>query len=77
MQLGIAAAAATLLEQPRIVGGDPLQQRLDRALDLDVARSRVAEQRAIVDQRTEQVEDQIAVDVVAQVAAGVRGRASP
>ena len=32
MQLGIAAQAAAVLEQPRIVGGDALEQRLDRAL---------------------------------------------
>ena len=72
MELGVAAHAAAVLQQPRVVGGDALQERFDRALDLGVARGRVPEQRAVVDERADQVEDQVAVDVLAQVAARVR-----
>ena len=69
MQLGIAAQAAAVLQQARIVGGDALQERLDRALDLDIAGRRVTEQSAVVDQRADQIEDQVEIDVVAQIAA--------
>jgi hypothetical protein len=48
MQLGIAAHAAAVLQQPRIVSGDALQERFDRALDLGATSGRVTKQRAIV-----------------------------
>jgi Zn-dependent alcohol dehydrogenase len=48
MQLGIAAHAAAVLQQARIVGGDALQERFDRALDLGATSGRVTKQRAIV-----------------------------
>ena len=60
VQLGVAARCPAVLEQRRIVGRDSLQQGLDRALDLGVAGRGVAEQRAVVDQRADQVEDQLA-----------------
>jgi hypothetical protein len=41
MQPGSPAQAAAVLEQPRIVGGDALEERLDRALDLGGTRARV------------------------------------
>ncbi len=69
---GVAARAAAVLEQRRVVDGDALEQRFDRALDLGVGRGRVPEQRPVVDERSDQVEDQVAIDVGAQVAAGVR-----
>jgi catechol 2,3-dioxygenase-like lactoylglutathione lyase family enzyme len=37
-----------VLQQPRIVGGDALQERFDRALDLGATSGRVTKQRAIV-----------------------------
>jgi MFS family permease len=74
VQLGNAAHLAAVCEQRRIVGGDPPQEGLDRALNLGVARRGVAEQRPVVDQRAEQVEDQLQVDVIAEVAAAVRAR---
>jgi MFS family permease len=61
-----------VLEQMRVVGRDALHQRLDRALDLSVARAGMAEQRTVVDQRSEQVHDQVAVDVLPKVALFVR-----
>ena len=64
--------AAAVLEQPRVVGGDALEQRFDRALDLGVGRARVPEQRPVVHERSDQIEDQVAIDVRAQVTAGVR-----
>jgi EmrB/QacA subfamily drug resistance transporter len=50
MQVGIAAQPPAVLEQPRVVDGDALEERLDRALDLDVARGRVTEQRPVMHQ---------------------------
>ena len=50
MQLGIAAQAAAVLEQSRIVGRDALEECLDRALNLGVTGGRVTKQRAVVDQ---------------------------
>jgi hypothetical protein len=67
VKLGIAAHAAAVLEQPRVVGGDALKERFDRALDLGVGRARVPEQRPVVDERSDQIEDQVAIDVLAQV----------
>jgi hypothetical protein len=69
MQPGIAAHAAGVRKQPWIVGGEALQERFDRALDLEVARRRVTEQGAVVDQRADQIQDQVEIDVAAQVAA--------
>ena len=78
MQLWVAAQAAAVLEQRRIVAGDPAQQRFDSALYLDVARGRVSEQGAVMHERTDQVEDQAEVDFLAQVPARAGpARASP
>jgi EmrB/QacA subfamily drug resistance transporter len=63
MERGIALHATAVLEQPRIIDGDALEQRLDRALDLGVGRARVPEQRPVVDERSDQIEDQVAVHV--------------
>jgi hypothetical protein len=43
MQLGIPAAAAAVLEQPRIIASDALEERFDRVFDLSVAGGRVPE----------------------------------
>ena len=56
MKLGIAAQAAAVLEQPRVVGGDALKHCCDRALDLGVGRARVPEQRPVVHERAEQID---------------------
>src|SRR5262245_55469060 len=71
MQLGIPAYTPAVLEQPRVVGGDALEERFDRALDLDVAHRGVTEHGAIMDQRADQVEDQLDVDIAAQVSSRV------
>src|ERR671923_1777871 len=71
MKLWVAAQAAAVLEQRRIVAGDPAEQRFDSALYLDVARGRVSEQGAVMHERTDQVEDQVEVDFLAQVPARV------
>ena len=71
-------SAAAVLEQPRIVGRDALQQRFHHALDLGIAGRCVAEQGAVVDQRSDQVENQLEVDALAQIATlRARARAPP
>ena len=69
MELGIAAQPATVLEQRRIVGRDALEKSFDGLLDLGITGRSMPEQGSVVDQRAEQVENQVEVDVVAQIAA--------
>jgi hypothetical protein len=68
MQLRIPARPAAVLEQRRVVGGDPLKEGPAGALDLGVARGSVPEEGPIVDKGADQVEDQLEIDVVAEVA---------
>jgi hypothetical protein len=70
MKVGIAAHASAAVEQPRVVGSDALEARIDRALDLGVGRASVPEQRPVVHERSDEIEDQVGIDVLAQVIVG-------
>jgi hypothetical protein len=72
MQLGIAAHAPAVLEQSRIVGRNASEERFDDPLDLGVTRACVAEQLTIVDQRSDQIQDQLGIHVVPKIASRVR-----
>jgi hypothetical protein len=41
----VRVSASYMVEQPRVVGGDALKERIDRALDLGVGRGSVPEHR--------------------------------
>jgi hypothetical protein len=67
MQRWIAGHAAAVLEQAGVVRRDALQERFHGPLDLRVADGRVAEEDAVVNQRTDHIEDQRDVDLVTEV----------
>ena len=72
MQLRIAAHTPAVLEQSRIVRGYALEERLDRACNFDIARWRMTEQDPVVDRRADQIEDQVKIDGIAQIASRLR-----
>jgi hypothetical protein len=65
MQLGIAVHPTAVVEQARVIRRDALRERFHGSLDLCVADGRVAEEDAIVNQRTDHIEDQ--ADVLTRV----------
>ena len=77
MQLRVHGRLPAVLEQVREVGGDAPEEGLDRALDLEIARGRMTEQRPVVDERRDQIEEQAQIDVVAQITPRERPTTTP